>query len=470
MSALDFEDLTESTNYLKAMRFGSQKVKARLAAYAQRNKELTNDWLVLERDELRGRILIMSRFVVSRDRSIHFDREENLRSDNVSSIPGNYITWEDSAVREWMNGAYLDSLPPFIKDRLIESEICTPGTARDWHYYPYSWQVPECTTWDRVFALSVDEVQKYFWSEHSRIARYKDSSTPSLWGLRSPGFYRVSRFPGLGWNSMTDGATVVCNGIFSIGNGVWGSAYGSTAGSYNVDRYADVSDYRPAMWIESGFTPSDASAENWFPDFSISYPEDIRVGATRNISFGGHLWRVLDVEGDAALLITESIVRIASYADKTLGDIYSRPLVNWESSPVRRWLNSTFFDEMDDCDSRQILSKKNVTQDNAFIKNAPAFDDAFLLRHSEHEPQVTVDKVFCLDPFEAAKYFSDDASRVSMRTGDPMAWHLRSYSREIGREIGMRAYAVDERGCVGLNRKTAIADSGVRPAVWIRLP
>lgn len=364
ISALDFEDITESVNYSKAVRFGSEKVKARLAAYAQKNKALIDDWVVLEKDESRGRILIMSRYPMIRDYNVPAERERSLEADNVASIPGNYITWEDSAIRKWMNSTYLDSVPMFIKARIIESEVYTAGTERYWYYYPSNWQVPACTTWDKVFALSVDEVEKYFRNERDRIARCKDDNDTSPWGLRSPGFRRVTMFHGLGWNHMTDSNDVVCYGTVSIGAG-WD---GSTAGGYDVVRYAYGVLYRPAMWIDGNVTPSEA--KNWFPESEISYIEDIKNGVTRNISFGGYLWRVLATTDDAALLITECVVRGATYTGKSLDSIQRSPSINWETSPVRKWLNGDFIDEMDESSAQRILSKKNMTHDNAFIKNA----------------------------------------------------------------------------------------------------
>lgn len=462
VSALDFEDITESANYSKAVRFGSEKVKARLAAYAQKNKALIDDWVVLEKDESRGRILIMSRYPIIRDYKVPVERERSLEADNVASIPGNYITWEDSAIRKWMNSTYLDSVPMFIKARIIESEVYTAGTERYWYYYPSNWQVPACTTWDKVFALSVDEVEKYFWNERDRIARCKDDNDTSPWGLRSPGFRRVTMFHGLGWNHMTDSNDVVCYGTVSIGAG-WD---GCTAGGYEVDRYAAGVGYRPAMWIDGNVTPSEA--KNWFSESEISYIEDIKNGVTRKISFGGYLWRVLVATDDVALLITEIIVRDASYTGKTIYSIERNPSINWENSPVRNWLNGEFIDEMDEESAQRILSKKNITHDNAFIKNATSFDDTYLLRHTEYAPQITIDKVFCLDPFEASKYFSDDDDRICMQTGDPAAWHLRSFSRDVDRY----AFKVSTQGHVDWDWRgyTAVANFGIRPAVWIKIP
>lgn len=265
VGAFDFEDLAESANYAKAMRFGSQRLRAKLEAYAERNREITDNWLLLEKDEWGERILIISRFVVSGDFSISGEREQGLEGDGAASIPGNYITWEDSVVRKWMNGTYYRSLPAFIRNRIIESRITTCGTEDglvDWRDLPSSWQVPTCTTRDKVFSLSFNEVLKYFWNKSERLARYKFGRGASPWGLRSPGFYQVGWFPGLSLSNMVIGGAAYCYGNISVSDGLWCSAYGRGAGDFGVDRYTDGIGYRPAMWLDSRVAGSDDKVKN----------------------------------------------------------------------------------------------------------------------------------------------------------------------------------------------------------------
>lgn len=175
---------------------------------------------------------------------------------------------------------------------------------------------------------------------------------------------------------------------------------------------------------------------------------------------------MLETTDDAALLVTESIVHDTSYTTATIREIHRCPSISWESSSARRWLNGDFIDKMDEWSAQRILSKKNTTYDSAFIKKARSFDDSYLKRHTEYEPQITIDRAFCLDPFEATKYFRDAADRICNRTGDPANWCLRSYSREVDGDV----YRVNERGDIGCGGYTAVAHFGIRPAVWIKLP
>lgn len=114
---------------------------------------------------------------------------------------------------------------------------------------------------------------------------------------------------------------------------------------------------------------------------------------------------MLETTDDATLLVTESIVHDTSYTTATIREIHRCPSISWESSSARRWLNGDFIDKMDEWSAQRILSKKNTTYDSAFIKKARSFDDSYLKRHTEYEPQITIDRAFCLDPFEATKYF-----------------------------------------------------------------
>ena len=268
VGAFDFEDLAESANYAKAMRFGSQRLRAKLEACAERTRERTDNWLWLEKDEWGERILIISRFVVSGDFSISGEREQGLEGDGAASIPGNYITWEDSVVRKWMNGTYYRSSPAFIRNRIIESRITTCGTEDglvDWRDLPSSWQVPTCTTRDKVFSLSFNEVLKYFWNKSERLARYKFGRGASPWGLRSPGFYQVGWFPGLSLSNMVIGGAAYCYGNISVSDGLWCSAYGRGAGDFGVDRYTDGIGYRPARWLDSRVAVSDDKVKKMVP-------------------------------------------------------------------------------------------------------------------------------------------------------------------------------------------------------------
>ena len=74
------------------------------------------------------------------------------------------------------------------------------------------------------------------------------------------------------------------------------------------------------------------SIEDWYPGFDVAEPVPI-VGDI--ISFGNYNWRVLDVQANQVLIITERVIDTRSYHNWA-------EAVTWEQSEIRRWLNTEF--------------------------------------------------------------------------------------------------------------------------------
>jgi hypothetical protein len=120
------------------------------------------DWQVLDvRD---GRALLVSQDILE----MRAYNEEFIRT-----------TWEDCSLRAYLNGEFLSkhfsneeqmriALANVINDD--SSEYGTPG-GND--------------TQDKVFLLSIDEIERYFSSNSERIAKYQGADY--WWWLRSPG-------------------------------------------------------------------------------------------------------------------------------------------------------------------------------------------------------------------------------------------------------------------------------------------
>ncbi len=74
--------------------------------------------------------------------------------------------------------------------------------------------------------------------------------------------------------------------------------------------------------------------------------EDYEIGSI--ISFGYYNWRVLDIQNNAALIITEEIIEQRAYHD-TYKDI------TWADCSLRKYLNGEFYDKfnmVEGCTSR----------------------------------------------------------------------------------------------------------------------
>ncbi len=159
-----------------------------------------------------------------------------------------------------------------------------------------------------------------------------------------------------------------------------------------------------------------------------------KVKTGDNIEFGnykGHTtWRVLDIQGPEALIITEDIV------DK---HIFDTTYYGWESDDcdIRIWLNTTFISEAFSDEERSKIINK------------------------------TGDEVFLLSVEEAYRYFKDDEDRC-LSTGDNLGWWLRSKGAYVDHASivdtsGLYPGNIDDEG--GL----VFCERGVRPAVWIKL-
>ena len=165
---------------------------------------------------------------------------------------------------------------------------------------------------------------------------------------------------------------------------------------------------------------------------SCSRTDKLKIGD--KIEFGNYkgykAWRVLDVEGSEALLITEGIV------DKY---VFDGTYNGWESDncDIRNWLNTTFIGEAFSDEERNKIVNK------------------------------TGDDVFLLSIEEAYRYFKDDNDRI-LSTGDDLGWWLRSKGAypdhaAVVDTSGLYPGIIDDEG--GL----VFCKRGVRPAVWIKL-
>ena len=86
--------------------------------------------------------------------------------------PGGSITWEKCNLRKWLNTEFLNSFSTSEKNRILTTPVKTKHSN---------------DTQDKVFLLSVDEVNKYFSSNNARTAKYNGKYI--WWWLRSPGDY-----------------------------------------------------------------------------------------------------------------------------------------------------------------------------------------------------------------------------------------------------------------------------------------
>jgi len=191
---------------------------------------------------------------------------------------------------------------------------------------------------------------------------------------------------------------------------------------------------------------------------------DIARGETRNLVFGGYTWRVLDMQEDCALVITEGVIEMRPY------HIWERDArATWETCTLRVYLNDYFYREFSAQEQAIIRETLNTNTDNQW--------------YGTNGGSSTSDKVFLLSLDEAVKYFGDSGQLDNSRP-DGVYWLDDQYNSEraatineqsIGWWLRSPGACPDEAVYVGRHGGFFICGGpvqtaqGVRPALWIGL-
>lgn len=138
------------------------------------NGEETIEWIVIARDR-DNHALLLSRYCLD---ALPYNED------------GGDITWEDSSIRAWLNGEFLESAFGGDPNGFICTAECKTKDGRS------GTDGGENTT-DRIFLLAVDEVTQYFPADTSRrapVTEYAkeqgaeyDKNGNGWWWLRTPG-------------------------------------------------------------------------------------------------------------------------------------------------------------------------------------------------------------------------------------------------------------------------------------------
>lgn len=203
------------------------------------------------------------------------------------------------------------------------------------------------------------------------------------------------------------------------------------------------------------------------------------LNANSNLSFGGYEWRILDIQGNKALLITDNIIEQQSY-NNYAGD------VTWADCSLRKYLNGEFYNKFTDEEKSRIIPVVNKNKDNPWYGSRGGED--------------TEDYIFLLSIEEAVcKYFGDSSGNLLNRSpkqkywfqkkdenndrrratldGCIWWWWLRSPGRDNKRAVyihGDGNLGIQGNGTYHYNSKIIHPLSGqnyggIRPALWLRL-
>ena len=174
------------------------------------------------------------------------------------------------------------------------------------------------------------------------------------------------------------------------------------------------------------------------------------------------MWRVLAVEKDKALIITEQLIDTMQY--NSFSDD-----ITWEKCSLRFWLNNTFITSaFGGSLPRRVMVTTNDNPDNP--------------KHGTEGGAPTEDKVFLLSVEEAEKYFKDNADRMAGVTEYAQkqgAWVSKDYLLPNGEKAGLwwlrspgyishTASRVLINGDINSHGGSIVRENvAVRPAMWI---
>lgn len=172
-------------------------------------------------------------------------------------------------------------------------------------------------------------------------------------------------------------------------------------------------------------------------------------------------WVVINKEEGRWLVISEKIIDAQYYG-------YGREqAVPWANSPIRSWLNGTFYWSAFNDEERGRIIRSDITNDQAkkldqagepeFVPQDPTSDSVFLLSVNEFVEYASFDYLAKADCTEYAL-----ERGLHVIAGDECAqWYLRSQGERISPS------AVTGQGKVSYAWFPTEQPGGVRPAMWI---
>lgn len=192
------------------------------------------------------------------------------------------------------------------------------------------------------------------------------------------------------------------------------------------------------------------------------------------INFGNYDWRVLEVQNNKALIITEYIIEQCSYHDAYVD-------ITWADCSLRRYLNGEFYDEFSEADKARIVSVLNKNLDNQWYGTnggADTSDNIFLLSIEEAACKYFGDSSALLhSPKKNKRYWferkdENNSKRVAATNEEIWWWWLRSPGR-----VGVKSAYIHGDGNIGIqgnniligNLSDGRCTGGVRPALWLKL-
>lgn len=382
-----------------------------------------------------------------------------------------FVYWSSSDLRKWLNDDFYYTA--FNKEDQKYVKLSTLTSERNTYYNVSNGGDTE----DRVFLLSLAELEKYFTFSEFDGAYWEcdDSRLPA----------KVTEY------AIAQGASVSVKSSLCEyeGNDSWWirmpgkdsryAAYVSSEGNvYGAGTNVNYRKYgvRPALWMNlNGTEETENTNENaipiLMPSESSEEQKEIHVGDL--VTFGSYEqdnvkgngaeaieWQVIAENGDEVLLLSKYCLDVKPYQNSSSN-------VTWESCSIREWLNKDFLNAAFSSEAQNFIKLSALTnEDNGYFGTEGG--------------ENTEDKVFLLSAEDINTYFGPGkidedylqalvteytiSQRIS-REGDYGNWWLRSPGYDNTRALYVNT--VGETIIRGGSAKYSYY--AVRPALWLKL-
>ena len=370
------------------------------------------EWIVLDVQD--GMSLLISRYALDR-------QEYNTGRANV--------TWEICSLRTWLNDTFLKEA--FSAEEQDKIPMVTVTADKNPSYSTDTGK----DTQDRVFLLSIPEVNSYFASDKAR------QCTPTAYAIAQGSAVVQSLGTCDWWLRSPGGDSTRAAHVSGVGSVNYGGYFVNLA--YNT--------VRPALWID--LNKIELTTNGKTVTFGAYEQDNDTSNGKEPIE-----WIVLDVQDSRSLVISKYALDCKSYNT-------SSEEVTWETCSLRAWLNGIFVKEAFSAEEQDKIPTVPVTAD----KN---------LKYGTDPGKDTQDRVFLLSIPEASSYFASNEARRCKPTAYAISqgsavyqslgtcdWWLRS----PGNNSNSAANA-DNFGSVGDHGDhVSYGHNAVRPALWIDL-
>ncbi len=297
------------------------------------------------------------------------------------------VTWETCKLRKWMNNDFISKAFSSSQQAKISTvTIQNPDN-------PLYGTEGGYATHDRIFALSIDEAEKYFSFDTDREAfttdyAHKKGYDVRWWWLRSPGERGSSAAFVDGYGDITQSGSSVRDNRVAVRPAFWLNL--------SSDSTDDSTESESLEKIGSQIDISDLSGLNavyngkYYTFTFGNYPQG-EDGEEQPIE-----WRVLAVENGRALVISEKLLDCVQYNE-------TRTDVTWETCTLRKWLNNDFISKaFSSSQQAKIITVTNQNPDNP--------------SRGTKGGNATQDRIFALSIDEAEKYFGSKDDRMAAPT------------------------------------------------------